>query len=54
MRSVSSWNWLATVNSSIGDPNQDLFVFGTVGSYRLYYTVFPTQQTLEPIQFLVN
>lgn len=48
--------WYGDVNNNgpIGDPNNDLFITETIGAYRVYYTVFPTQQTGTVLQFLTS
>lgn len=46
--------WFGDVNNNgnIGDPNNDLFAITVIGSFRCYYTVYPTSQTGTTIQFL--
>lgn len=49
--------WFGAVDNqgNIGDPDNDLFiVVGIIGPWRVYTTVFPTQQTLTTIQFRVS
>lgn len=50
----TKWYGSVTNNGNIGDPNNDLFAITTIGSTRIYYTVFPTQQNETPIQFLTS
>lgn len=40
-------------NGNIGDPDNDLFNYITTTSYRVYYTIYPTQQTQTNIQFQI-
>lgn len=49
--------WFGAVDNQgdIGDPDNDLFiVVGIIGPWRVYTTVFQTQQTLTTIQFRVT
>ena len=48
--------WYGDVNNNgnIGNPATDLFLVTTIGNTRIYYTVYPTQNTSTPIQFLTS
>lgn len=49
-------HWLGTQynQGNIGDPDNDLFNYLETTSYRVYYTIYPTQQTQTEITFQVS